>query len=183
MGDVGTSRRLTDRMEVFLPENFFQFSDVSFVFQLPSHPWGQSATGNILFSFNNRFHKLIILIKLFLIIKEFLPQKIAIFLKIFIDFFYIIHEKFQEKLPGKGRILKHENKNEPQRISLWRNESFQEILEKKDLNCIQMFDKEKLKNFLEMSKTTNFIYDNQWRRLFSLEFSLDVIKQMKKSVN
>jgi asparagine synthase (glutamine-hydrolysing) len=58
------------------------------------------------------------------------------------------------------------------RFQLWRDEQVQELLEPAGMRLNRLIDSSRLRDFLNSSRQPHFAYDQQWRRVLSLEMAL-----------
>ena len=67
----------------------------------------------------------------------------------------------------------------PPRLQLWKEEEISELLSPSTMKVRELIDCSVLKDFLNRSKNQNFTFDQQWARLFSLEYSQQALAKVK----
>jgi asparagine synthase (glutamine-hydrolysing) len=68
--------------------------------------------------------------------------------------------------------------SEPARLQLWRDEETQETLDPVNMRLNSLIDPVRLNNFLESSREPQFAFDQQWRRVLTLEMALRFLREV-----
>lgn len=66
-------------------------------------------------------------------------------------------------------------KSEPPRMKLWRDEQVRELLRPETMRLGELIDRRLLQNFLAASRQPQFLFEQQWQRLLSLEITLNFL--------
>lgn len=86
-----------------------------------------------------------------------------------------ILEKINNKIPVNSKKPEKQTPELPMRVKIWQNGDLADILKFSEVKNISIFDPDKLSRFIQNSQQLRFVYDNQWRRLFTLEFLLNTL--------
>jgi hypothetical protein len=69
---------------------------------------------------------------------------------------------------------------ETPRLQLWRDEETQEMLDPPGMRLASLIDPLRLTDFLESSRQPQFAFDQQWRRVLTVEMALRLLDDVRK---
>ncbi|HEX9002129.1 MAG TPA: hypothetical protein VGB07_19640 [Blastocatellia bacterium] len=67
------------------------------------------------------------------------------------------------------------SKSEPPRMKLWRDEQVRELLRPETMRLGELIERRQLDGFLAASRQPQFLFEQQWQRLLSLEITLNFL--------
>lgn len=89
--------------------------------------------------------------------------------------FWPLPVHFAERILSKV-IPRSKSPRPPLRLQLWQNEEVQQLLSPKEMKVVSLADTSAMGNFLKLSMEQNFLFDDQWARVLTLEYTFHVLE-------
>jgi len=86
------------------------------------------------------------------------------------------------KVTDRIGMVKSTAGNLPPRMILWQDGQIRELLRPEEMLVGEMFERQRLREFLAASQNQNFEFNGQWQRLLSLEMTLRFLRSEFKSI-